>query len=229
MPMFKPCPAERFAAFHREFQGDTWDTCERCGGKCEINKIGSLMPGETEFIATSLGCAPADFRRRYLDGIETPFGLIDVLKIKKGCPFLSADFRCTIKEVKVVLCEVYPIAFEVEADEVVFKLDPWCPITRLVPELARQFEERAIPALQRLGVPVDWYRAVALYDWLNVDYTRLQALRADNMMDFLHFTLNQLRACQAEDAPPPPLKPPRPGGRSFGPLCHPPKPPAGQS
>src|SRR5688572_26956483 len=109
--MFELIPIEKFAIFHQEFKGDTWDICERCGGKCEINKIGSLMPGEAEYIAGTLSCSVEDFRTMYLDGIVTPHGTVDVLKLKPGCPFLSPDFRCTIKDVKVVLCDVYPVVF----------------------------------------------------------------------------------------------------------------------
>lgn len=202
--MFTPMAPERFAAFHQEFHGDTWDVCARCGGKCEINKVGSLMPGEAEYIAGSLGRELKAFRDHYLDGIETPWGVIDVLKIKPGCPFLSADFRCTIPDVKVVLCDVYPVVFDVEGGEVDFSLDPWCPIVRHVPELARQFEEKGIPALRRLDAPADWYRAVALYDHLCVDYTKLFALRRDRL-DYAVLTLEQIHACQDDDAPPPEL------------------------
>jgi Fe-S-cluster containining protein len=202
---FAPLPPERFAAFHARFQGDTWDVCERCGGKCEINKIGSLMPGEAEYIAASMGCEAAEFRRRYLDGISTPFGVVDVLKIKPGCPFLSPDYRCTIREFKVVLCDVYPIVFEVRDGQVHFFLDPWCPIVRRVPELARRFEQ-AIPELHRLGAPLEWYRAVELYDGLCVDYHRLFELRAHEP-GYAVLTLEQVRGCLDENAPPPELRP----------------------
>jgi uncharacterized protein len=204
---WSPLPAARFAAFHRAFHGDTWDTCARCGGKCEINKIGSLMPGEAEFIAAGLGVGPEDFRSRYLDGIATPYGVVDVLKIKPGCPFLSADFRCTIPDVKVVLCDVYPVVFEVADGEARYFLDEWCPIVRCVPELAAIFERQAIPALRRLDPPLDWLRAVALFDSLCVDYHRLFALRAAEP-GYAVLTLDQVEACQAEDAPPPTLRPP---------------------
>lgn len=201
---FPPLPAERFAAFHREFQGDTWDICGRCGGACEINKIGSLMPGEAEYIAASRGESVADFRARYLDGIITPYGLIDVLKLKPGCPFLSCDFRCTIKGVKVVLCDVYPIVFEVVDGRAEFSLDNWCPIVRLVPALAKIFETKGIPAIRRIDAPANWYRAVALYDNLCVDYNKLFALRSSNL-GYARLTLDQVRQCQADNAPPPGL------------------------
>jgi hypothetical protein len=202
--MFLSIPRERFRGFHEEFHGDTWDICARCGGKCEINKIGSLMPGEAEYIAAERGEAVGDFRDRYLDGIATPDGVVDVLKLKPGCPFLSADFRCTIPDVKVVLCDVYPVVFEVHGGEVRFSLDPWCPIVRLVPELARIFEEKGIPALRRIGAPTDWYRAVALYDGLCVDYDKLFAWRTEQP-GYVVFSMEQVTASQAEDAPPPAL------------------------
>lgn len=206
---FPPIPAEQYEIFHREFHGETWDICARCGGKCEINKIGSLMPGEAEYIAMNLGWNLTDFRNHYLDGIKTPFGTVDVLKIKPGCNFLSADFKCTIPDVKVVLCDVYPVVFEVGGDEVKFYLDKWCPIVRHVPELANYFEKNGIPALQKLTVPLDWYRAVETYDGLCVDYHKLFRLR-QHEPDYIVLTLEQIRQCQDEDAPEPELAPATP-------------------
>ncbi len=203
--MFKSIPPERFAQFHREFQGDTWDVCERCGGMCEINKIGSLMPGEAEYIAASLRTPVLEFRNRYLDGIETPHGVVDVLKLKPGCPFLNPDFRCTIKDVKVVLCDAYPVVFEVVKNKVHFSLDEWCPIVRFVPELAEIFEKKAIPAIQNIDAPVAWYRAVEMFDGLCVDYNKLFKKRAGRL-DYAILSLHQIRECVANDAPPPALR-----------------------
>jgi Fe-S-cluster containining protein len=205
--MFNSIDAERFSAFHNEFKGDTWDTCELCGGKCEINKIGSLMPGEAEYIAASLGTDVQTFRATFLDGIATPYGVVDVLKLKPGCPFLSPDFRCTIKDVKVVLCDVYPVVFDVEHGQVVFSMDEWCPIVRYRPQIAAVFESDAIPALQRLDAPVDWYRAVQMYDSLCVDYDKLYAKRATEP-GYAVLTLEQILDSQDDDAPPPELRVP---------------------
>lgn len=206
---FPPMPFEWFENFHKDFQGETWDICARCGGKCEINKIGSLMPGEAEYIAEKRGWNIVEFRNFYLDGIETPFGTVDVLKIKPGCNFLSADFKCTIPDVKVVLCDVYPVVFEVEDNNVQFYLDEWCPIVRYVPELASHFEKNGIPAIQKLNAPVNWYRAVELYDGLCVDYFKLFELRRDNP-DYTVLTLEQIKQSLDEDAPPPELAPATP-------------------
>lgn len=202
---FHPISSERFETFHVEFQGETWDICARCGGKCEINKIGSLMPGEAEYIAMKRGESLTDFRNQYLDGIETPFGIIDVLKIKPGCPFLSVDFHCTIPDVKVVLCDVYPIVFEVEDNNVKFLLDEWCPIVRYVPELSSRFEKIGIPALKKLDVPIDWYRAVECYDSLCVDYNKLFQIR-QHELGYAVLSLDQILQCQDDDAPPPEIK-----------------------
>jgi hypothetical protein len=86
-----------------------------------------------------------------------------------------------------------------------FELDPWCPIVRFVPELARIFEAEAIPALARIRAPIDWYRAVELYDSLCVDYHKLFAMRASDR-GYVTFTLDQIRGGLADDAPPPVLR-----------------------
>ncbi|MCI0487326.1 MAG: hypothetical protein L0229_12090 [Blastocatellia bacterium] len=205
--MFESVSPDSFRAFHREFQGDTWDICERCGGMCEINKIGSLMPGEAEYLAESLGHSVEEFREQYLDGIITPYGVVDVLKLKPGCPFLSADYRCTIKDVKVVLCDVYPVVFEVEDEKVHFFLDEWCPIVRHVPELSAIFEQKAIPALRRIDAPLNWYRAVEMYDELCVDYNKIVQKR-NSEAGYATLTLDQILDCVADNAPPPELREP---------------------
>jgi uncharacterized protein len=202
---FQTIGKEAFARFHAEFQGDTWDICGRCGGKCEINKIGSLMPGEAEYIAANLGVNLEEFRDTYLDGIVTRYGVVDVLKLKPGCPFLTPDFHCRIPDVKVVLCDVYPVVFRVCEDKVIFSLDPWCPIVRYIPELSKQFEAKGIPAIERLNGPVEWYRAVELYDGLCVDYNKLFALRRHNV-GYVELTLQQVENCLDDDAPPPNLQ-----------------------
>ena len=56
-------------------------------------------------------------------------------------------------------------------------IDEWCPITRDFRELACQFEKKAIPAIRRLDVPSEWYKAVELYDALVIDYHKLFKLR----------------------------------------------------
>jgi uncharacterized protein len=213
--MFKPIPFEAFERFHQEFQGDTWDTCERCGGKCEINKIGSLMPGEAAYISKKRGETEDDFRAKYLDGIQTDLGLVDVLKLKQGCPFLDSQYRCTIKEVKVVLCEVYPVVFEVEGDDVKFYNDDWCPIVRHVPQVAADFHDVGIPAIRRLNVQPSWFEAVSLYDHLCVDYTKFEEIRRQDL-NYRIFTMDEVRACQSEDSPPPELAPPS----NFIPIEH---------
>lgn len=196
---FAPIPAGRFQRFHETFLVDTWDSCALCGGQCEINKIGSLMPGEPEFIAKHLGMDAGKFRDAYLDAIITPYGTVDVLKLKPGCPFLSCDFRCTITDVKVVLCEAYPIVFEVTGDEVDFMLDEWCPIVRLRPQIAALFAERGFPAIRELDAPLDWYRAVATYDSLCVDYARLFQSR-ETSPGYTAIPLSQVTDCEAEAA-----------------------------
>ena len=201
---FEPISQEAFRRFHADFHGESWDICNECGGKCEISKIGSLMPGEAEFIAADLKVPVDDFRRRFLDGIDTGGAIVDVLKLKPGCPFLSPSFRCTIPEVKVVLCDVYPVVFDVSDGAVEFSLDEWCPIVRYEPPIAEHFRVKGIPALEALGVPARWYEAVSAYDSLCVDYTRFARLRGD-ALDYRVFTLDEIKSCVATDAPPPEL------------------------
>src|SRR5258708_20449593 len=116
---FEALPFERFKTFHESFNGEgngMWDICAQCGGRCEIYKIGSLMPGEKEYIAAQLNISVAEMENKFLDRVETPVGAVDVLKLQPGCPFLDACFHCTLADVKVKpwLSEIYPLAFQFE-------------------------------------------------------------------------------------------------------------------
>lgn len=172
-----------FAEFHANFRGDTPQTfavCAKCGGACEFNKIGTLMPGEREYMAGRAGLSVADFSEKFLDIIKMENGVeLDVLRLINGCPFLDrGTFECNCREYKVVLCEIYPIGFHVEEGQVHFAIDNWCPLSDTL-RYRRHFTEVGIPAVSRLPVPVEWYQHVARYDERHFDYHALEAYRRD--------------------------------------------------
>jgi Fe-S-cluster containining protein len=221
--MLAPLPFERFQAFHDSFDGEgngMWQVCADCGGKCEQHKIGTLMPGEKEYIAARLGLLLADFEARYLDQLVTPRGTVDVLKLAPGCPFLDRCFHCTLADshVKPVLCEVYPVVFEAQrvggSDddplvEVTFSLDQLdCPLlheqyawsTRTINNPRWQayrsyFEQQGIQRLRNLDAPVAWYWIVAQYDSDNFDYHALKQLRQVPIDRYASITVEQLMSC----------------------------------
>ena len=209
--MFKKISGKGFEEYHRTFKGET-RCCDCCGGKCEFKKIGSLMPGEVEFIARGIRCTPEEFRSRYLDAIETPFGTVEVLKLKPGCPFLDDRHTCALGQLKVVMCDIYPVVFQVSGKRVVYFLDEWCPIvshkaqiiSHFTEDVAGRFESKGIPAFQRIEAPLDWYRAVATYDHLYVDYDKLLQEREGDLR-YMIFPLDEIKRCQAEPDPPPGL------------------------
>jgi Fe-S-cluster containining protein len=176
---FDPIPERYFARFHETFRGDTPETfrvCSKCGGACEFNKIGTLMPGEREYMASMLGLSVAEFSERYLDVIVMDDGMeLDVLKLINGCPF-----ECNCRHFKVVLCEIYPVAFQVLGDRVQFGVDDWCPLADTF-RFRRHFLQVGVAAVSRLPVPVEWYRHVARYDELHFDYVALEAARKDRL------------------------------------------------
>ena len=50
------------------------------------------------------------FKEKYLDRLETPLGCVDILKLEV-CSFLDQEKRCTIKNFKVIVCDIYPTRF----------------------------------------------------------------------------------------------------------------------
>lgn len=196
---FDAIPVRHFVEFHDSFRGDTPETfgvCAKCGGACEFNKIGTLMPGEREYMAAAAGLSVAEFSDRFLDILEMEDGLeLDVLRLINGCPFLDrGTFECNCRAFKVVLCEIYPIGFEVRDGRVHFAIDDWCPLADTL-RFRRHFLEQGVPAVSRLPVPVEWYRQVARYDELYFDYHVLEAYRTDRSR-LQVFTLEELLSFQ---------------------------------
>lgn len=192
---FEAIPARYFVEFHRSFRGDTPETfsvCAKCGGACEFNKIGTLMPGEREYMAAAAGLSVGEFSGKFLDVLELEDGMeLDVLRLINGCPFLDrGTFECNCREYKVVLCEIYPIGFHVREGRVHFEIDNWCPLSDTL-RFRRHFLEAGIPAVLSLPVPVEWYQHVARYDELYFDYHALEARRRDRSKPQT-FTLEEL-------------------------------------
>jgi Fe-S-cluster containining protein len=184
-----------FAEFHRVFRGDTPQTfmvCAKCGGACEFNKIGTLMPGEREYMAAISGLSVAEFTAKYLDVVRMDDEMeLDVLRLINGCPFLDrGTFECNCREYKVVLCEIFPIDFHVLEGRVHFGIDDWCPIADTL-RFRRHFLEVGVSAISKIPVPVEWYEHVALYDDLYFDYYALESYRTDRSRPQT-FTLEEL-------------------------------------
>jgi Fe-S-cluster containining protein len=180
---FEPIPSQYFAEFHDTFHGDTPETfrvCAQCGGACEFNKIGTLMPGEREYMAAMAGMPVAEFSDKFLDILVMEDGReLDVLRLINGCPFLDrGTFECNCRTYKVVLCEINPVDFQVQGERVQFGVDDWCPLADTF-RFRRHFLKVGVAAVSRLPVPVEWYRHVARYDDLYFDYVALEACRED--------------------------------------------------
>jgi len=193
--MFRKIPPQTFKEFHARIEGEGWwwEICSACGGQCEHNMMGSLMPGEKEFITGWLGAPVPEFEEEYPDKVVTPYGAVDILSLDNStCPFLSSDFRCRVKPVKVVMCEVYPVIFEVSDGKVVYFVDSLCPLARHK-EIKGYFEKTVIPALAELAPPVEWCEALALYDHFDYDYEALRKGRKAGGK-YQSFSLEQLLA-----------------------------------
>lgn len=179
MARWQKIPPSRFEDLHKIFQGDSpsiFGVCAKCGGKCEYSKISSLLPGEAEYMASSLGMQPEKFRDKFLDRIQIEDAFFDVLKLADPCPFLGEDYECGCRQCKVVLCEMYPIVFEVHSGKVRYFLDEWCPLAR-EPEYESYFANTGIRAVKDMHIPSDWLEFVAQYDELYFDYSALEKER----------------------------------------------------
>lgn len=190
--------------FHRTFSGsnqNTFNVCSKCGGACEHNKIGTLLPGEKEYMAKKMGISVSEFKIRYLDILKMDDGtLIHVLKLGELCPFLNKETEvCECRDFKPLICKIYPVVFTVEGGKVNFTLDDWCQLSRK--EVCRNYFKSAIPLLSRLPIPVEWFRHVVSYDDLCFDYEQLRNSRKGKNQ-YAVFTLKELLSFQTDEVTP---------------------------
>jgi Fe-S-cluster containining protein len=169
-----------YESFHKMFSGSNQNTlkiCRECGGACEHNKIGTLLPGEKEYMAKKMGISVFEFEVRYLDILRMDDGTqLFILKLGKMCPFLNKENKeCECRNFKPILCKVYPIVFTVEAEKISFIMDKWCKLSRK--KAVRVYFETAIHPLSSLPIPIEWFSHVVKYDNLCFDYGKLEKYR----------------------------------------------------
>jgi Fe-S-cluster containining protein len=187
--------------FHKIFSGsnqNTFNVCSKCGGACEHNKIGTLLPGEKEYMAKKMGISVSEFKLRYLDILKMDDGtLLHVLKLGELCPFLDRETEvCGCRDFKPLVCKIYPVIFTVEEGRVNFTLDYWCQLTKK--EVCRNYFKSAIPLISRLPIPFEWFRHVVSYDDLCFDYDQIRESRKGKNQ-YAVFTLKELLSFQKEE------------------------------
>ncbi len=178
--LYKKIPMQMYENFHNIFSGsnqNTFKICSECGGACEHNKIGTLLPGEEEYMAEKMGMSISEFKIRYLDALKMDDGtLIYVLKLGKLCPFLNEENdECECRDFKPIFCKIYPLVFTLEKNKINFIIDNWCKLSRK--KACRLYFETAIPLLSSLAIPIEWLRHVNSYDNLCFDYDQLKEYR----------------------------------------------------
>ena len=186
--------------FHNIFSGsnrNTFDICRKCGGACEYNKIGTLLPGEEEYMAKKMGISVSEFKLRYLDILKMDDGtLVHVLKLGELCPFLNKETEaCECSDFKPIICKIYPVVFSVESGKVNFVIDNWCQLSRK--KVCRNYFESAIPLLSSLPIPVEWFNSVISYDDLYFDYDQLKKYRKGKNQ-YAVFSLEELLSLQRD-------------------------------
>jgi uncharacterized protein len=197
---FKKIPMNMYENFHKIFSGsnqNTFNICRKCGGACEHNKIGTLLPGEKEYMAKKMGISVSEFKLRYLDILKMDDGtLVHVLKLGELCPFLNKETEvCGCRDFKPVICKIYPVVFAVENGKVNFTIDNWCQLSKK--KACRNYFNSAIPLLSRLPIPIEWFNHVVSYDDLYFDYDQLRKCRKGKNQ-YAVFTLEELLSLQGD-------------------------------
>lgn len=198
--IFKKIPMQMYENFHKMFSGSnqiTFNTCRECGGACEHNKIGTLLPGEEEYMAERMGISLSDFKIRYLDMLKMDDGTqIQVLKLGRLCPFLNEDEVCECRDFKPIFCKIYPVVFMIKDEEISFTIDSWCKLSKK--KACRLYFETAIPFLSSLSIPIEWLRHVTSYDNLCFDYDQLEKCRRGKNK-YAIFSLEELLSLQKSE------------------------------
>ena len=182
-----------YESFHKMFSGaseDTFKTCKKCEGACEYNKVGTLLPGEKEYMAKEMGMSVYEFEVRYLDILKMDDGTrLYILKLGKLCPLLNEETKeCECRNFKPIFCKVYPVVFTVETRKIKFTIDNWCKLSRK--QAFRTYFEKAIPLLSSLPIPVEWFTYVASYDNFCFDYNQLE--KYGNERKYEIFSLDEI-------------------------------------
>jgi uncharacterized protein len=191
--IFEKIPIHVYENFHIKFSGineSTFNACKECGGACEYNKIGTLLPGEKEYMAKEMGISVYEFENQYLDVLELEDETrLNVLKLGKLCPFLNVRTKeCECRNFKPIFCKVYPVVVTVEAEKVELKIDNWCKLSRRKNFMS--YFEKAIPLLLSLPIPREWFIYVASYDNFHFDYKMLEKYSSDRKYEV--FSLEEL-------------------------------------
>jgi uncharacterized protein len=79
--------------------------CTRCANCCKTLVI-QFNREDIERIAARVNLSPEDFIAKYLEPIEEEVGCYGTRQ--QPCPFLGADDRCTIYEIRPADCRDYP-------------------------------------------------------------------------------------------------------------------------
>lgn len=161
---------------------NTFNICQKCRGACEHNKVGTLLPGEKEYMAEKMGMTVSEFEIRYLDILEmNDETRLDVLKLGKLCPFLNEETeKCRCQSFKPILCKIYPLIFTIKSNKIDFVTDNWCKLSRN--KACKAYFESSIPLLLNLPLSVEWVKYVISYDNLSFDYNKLEKNRSKKGM-----------------------------------------------
>lgn len=199
--IFKELSGEIFESFHQKFSGsnqNTFNICKECGGACERSKIGTLLPGEKEYMTEKMGISANEFETLYLDILKMKDGTkLYVLKLGKLCPFLNKKSReCECQNFKPILCKVYPIIVTIKTNKINFKIDNWCSLSRK--KLCRNYFESVTPLLSSLPISIEWFRHVVSYDNLYFDYVKLEKYK-NGKNQCTVFSLEELLSLQKNE------------------------------
>lgn len=79
--------------------------CTRCANCCKTMGV-ILDAADVDRIARHLGLSIDEFEERYVERDEEQPAVVRIRQ--RPCPFLGADDRCTIYEVRPTVCREYP-------------------------------------------------------------------------------------------------------------------------
>jgi len=134
----------RIETVHQAAAGDSGLECASlCTGRCcpqamasrdpdyQVGHVAIMLPFEFEYLVARTGVASPAFQRAPLELTEDVSIDVGFITTDSRCPFLTADFRCGIHDIRPLDCRSFPVIPVFGADgTLTFRFDNDCPSLR---------------------------------------------------------------------------------------------------
>lgn len=191
--------------FHQQMNGDVKNLncghiCASCQDNCELPEEGEVawkyilafLPWEAEYVADHLKMERKLFFDRYLYGVNTPSGIINILKVQRQCAFINERFECLMGEHKIITCKLFPL---IHYPLIGFNFSRHCALTSH-PHIRAHYDkglEQYKLLLREIGVDHEYLHLREAFDVLQMDYRKGKELYDSD--SYVKIDLEEFKRC----------------------------------